>query len=187
MLRLPSRLYVFSIGDVLRGYRQVIASGEDSISIDASALRYIDPLGLCMLAAMINQLIRRNIAVSITGMASDISAIDGTNKFVRPILAGNANSTVEISTPIICVTARQSEFEPAAELDVDHVIPLGINVHGECKCREILSVRHRQRMVRTGHHPRHAICVRHGSRMLHAPVTRLCPGRGSVYQSKQER
>src|SRR5690348_11323804 len=49
------------------------------------------------------------------GMASDIAKLDGKNKFVRPILAGNAYSTVEISTPIICVTVRQSEFEPAAE------------------------------------------------------------------------
>src|SRR5688572_5071830 len=50
------------------------------------------------------------------GQASDIAKSEGANKFVRPILAGNAYSTVEISTPIICVTVRQSEFEPAAEL-----------------------------------------------------------------------
>ncbi len=50
------------------------------------------------------------------GQASDISKLEGTNKFVRPILAGNAYSTVEITTPIICVTVRQSEFEAAAEL-----------------------------------------------------------------------
>jgi electron transfer flavoprotein alpha subunit len=50
------------------------------------------------------------------GMASDIAKSEGTNKFVRPILAGNAYSTVEVSTPIIAVTVRQSEFEPAAEL-----------------------------------------------------------------------
>ena len=51
------------------------------------------------------------------GMASDIAKLgDAKNRFVRPILAGNAYSTVEISTPTICVTARQSEFEPAAEL-----------------------------------------------------------------------
>lgn len=49
------------------------------------------------------------------GMASDISKLEGSNKFVRPILAGNAYSTVEISTPVICVTVRQSEFEPAGE------------------------------------------------------------------------
>jgi electron transfer flavoprotein alpha subunit len=50
------------------------------------------------------------------GMASDVAKAEGKNAFVRPILAGNAYSTVEISTPIICVTVRQSEFEAAAEL-----------------------------------------------------------------------
>jgi electron transfer flavoprotein alpha subunit len=50
------------------------------------------------------------------GMASDIAKLAAKNQFVRPILAGNAYSTVEIETPIICVTVRQSEFEPAAEL-----------------------------------------------------------------------
>jgi electron transfer flavoprotein alpha subunit len=50
------------------------------------------------------------------GMASDIGAILAGNRFKRPVLAGNAYSTVEISTPAICVTVRQSEFEAAAEL-----------------------------------------------------------------------
>jgi electron transfer flavoprotein alpha subunit len=50
------------------------------------------------------------------GMASDIAKMDGKNTFERPILAGNAYSKVEITTPIICVTPRQSEFEAAAEL-----------------------------------------------------------------------
>jgi electron transfer flavoprotein alpha subunit len=49
------------------------------------------------------------------GMASDISKIAAKDTFVRPILAGNAYSTVQISTPIVCVTPRQSEFEAAAE------------------------------------------------------------------------
>jgi electron transfer flavoprotein alpha subunit len=46
-------------------------------------------------------------------MASDISKLEGGNRFTRPILAGNAYSTVEVSTPVICVTVRQSEFAPA--------------------------------------------------------------------------
>jgi electron transfer flavoprotein alpha subunit len=50
------------------------------------------------------------------GMASDIAKSEGKNQFIRPILAGNAYSKVEVSTPVICVTVRQSEFEPAAEL-----------------------------------------------------------------------
>jgi len=50
------------------------------------------------------------------GMASDIAKMASGTSFVRPILAGNAYSTVEITTPTIVVTVRQSEFEPAAEL-----------------------------------------------------------------------
>jgi len=50
------------------------------------------------------------------GMASDISKLDGKDAFVRPILAGNAYSKVQITTPIIVVTPRQSEFEAAGEL-----------------------------------------------------------------------
>jgi electron transfer flavoprotein alpha subunit len=51
------------------------------------------------------------------GMASDISGLAAANQFIRPILAGNAYITVEISTPIVCVTVRQSEFTAAEALD----------------------------------------------------------------------
>ncbi|HZJ66612.1 MAG TPA: FAD-binding protein [Kofleriaceae bacterium] len=50
------------------------------------------------------------------GMASDVSRLAGKDSFTRPVLAGNAYSTVQIKTPIIVVTPRQSEFEPATEL-----------------------------------------------------------------------
>jgi electron transfer flavoprotein alpha subunit len=50
------------------------------------------------------------------GMASDVAKITGKDTFVRPVLAGNAYSTVQVKTPIIVVTPRQSEFEPATEL-----------------------------------------------------------------------
>lgn len=50
------------------------------------------------------------------GMASDIAGLVAKNQFKRPILAGNAYSTVEISGDVVCVTVRQSEFEPAAPL-----------------------------------------------------------------------
>ncbi len=49
------------------------------------------------------------------GMASDISRMESGNRFARPILAGNAYSTVEVSTPVVCVTVRQSEFAAADE------------------------------------------------------------------------
>jgi electron transfer flavoprotein alpha subunit len=61
-------------------------------------------------------LLPRVAALLDAGMASDIAKIETKDTFVRPILAGNAYSTVQVATPIICVTPRQSEFEPAAEL-----------------------------------------------------------------------
>jgi electron transfer flavoprotein alpha subunit len=60
-------------------------------------------------------LLPRVAALLDAGMASDISKLEAGNRFSRPILAGNAYSSVEISTPIICVTVRQSEFPAAAE------------------------------------------------------------------------
>ena len=50
------------------------------------------------------------------GMASDVAKLEAANQFTRPILAGNAYATVEISTPIVCVTVRQSEFKGAEPL-----------------------------------------------------------------------
>jgi electron transfer flavoprotein alpha subunit len=67
-------------------------------------------------SAIGKDLIPRVAALLDAGVASDIKAIAAANQFVRPILAGNAYSTVEIGTPTVCVTVRQSEFEPAAEL-----------------------------------------------------------------------
>lgn len=61
-------------------------------------------------------LLPRVAALIGAGMASDISGLVGKNQFRRPILAGNAYSTVEISTDVICVTVRQSEFAVATEL-----------------------------------------------------------------------
>jgi electron transfer flavoprotein alpha subunit len=61
-------------------------------------------------------LMPRVAALLDAGMASDVSKVAGKTQFVRPILAGNAYSTVEVSSPIIVVTPRQSEFEPAAPL-----------------------------------------------------------------------
>jgi electron transfer flavoprotein alpha subunit len=50
------------------------------------------------------------------GMASDIAKLETKDTFVRPVLAGNAYSTVQVSTPMICITVRQSEFDAAPEL-----------------------------------------------------------------------
>ncbi len=66
--------------------------------------------------SMGKDLLPRVAALLDAGMASDVSKLAGKDTFVRPILAGNAYSTVQVTTPIICVTPRQSEFEPAPEL-----------------------------------------------------------------------
>ncbi len=49
------------------------------------------------------------------GMASDISEVKGKDEFKRPILAGNAFSTVKVNSEVVCVSARQSAFDPATE------------------------------------------------------------------------
>ncbi len=62
-------------------------------------------------------LLPRIAGLADAGMASDVAGLVAKNQFKRPILAGNAYSTVEVTTDLICVTPRQSEFEPATELD----------------------------------------------------------------------
>ena len=61
-------------------------------------------------------LMPRVAALLDSGMASDIADIEAKDTFKRSVLAGNAFSRVQISSEIICVTARQSEFPPAEPL-----------------------------------------------------------------------
>lgn len=51
------------------------------------------------------------------GLASDISSVDassGALVYKRPMYAGNATATMQVTTPVQVVSVRQSEFEPAA-------------------------------------------------------------------------
>jgi electron transfer flavoprotein alpha subunit len=66
-------------------------------------------------------LVPRVAALLDAGMASDVSAIVGKDTFRRPILAGNAIATAQVSGPIVCVTTRQTEFQ----LPAGDVAPLG--------------------------------------------------------------
>jgi electron transfer flavoprotein alpha subunit len=50
------------------------------------------------------------------GMASDVSAVVGPQRFRRPIAAGNVVAEVEVTTPVRVVTARQTEFAAPAPL-----------------------------------------------------------------------
>jgi electron transfer flavoprotein alpha subunit len=67
-------------------------------------------------------LMPRVAALLDAGMASDVSKVESADTFVRPILAGNAYSTVQVTTPIVVVTPRQTEFEPAAELGTEGAV-----------------------------------------------------------------
>ncbi len=59
-------------------------------------------------------LMPRVAALMGAGMASDICGVAGTNKFKRPVAAGNALALVEVAGDTIVVTPRQTEFEAAA-------------------------------------------------------------------------
>ena len=58
-------------------------------------------------------LMPRVAALLNAGMASDVASIEGKNTFVRAIAAGNAFSKIEVTSELLCVTARQSAFDPA--------------------------------------------------------------------------
>ncbi|HJX51887.1 MAG TPA: FAD-binding protein [Polyangia bacterium] len=47
------------------------------------------------------------------GMASEIVGVTGAKTFRRPTYAGNALTDVEVLTPVVVATVRQTEFPPA--------------------------------------------------------------------------
>jgi electron transfer flavoprotein alpha subunit len=47
------------------------------------------------------------------GMASDVVRVDGANRFRRPAYAGNALSDIEVASPTIVASVRQTAFAPA--------------------------------------------------------------------------
>jgi electron transfer flavoprotein alpha subunit len=56
----------------------------------------------------------RAAALLEAGMASDVTAVKGPKTFRRPTFAGNALTDVEVLTPLVVATVRQTEFAPAA-------------------------------------------------------------------------
>jgi electron transfer flavoprotein alpha subunit len=72
---------------------------------------------ICATATSVGKdVVPRVAALTDAGMASDITEVLGAREFKRPIYAGNAYSCVKVTGDLICVTARQSSFDPAAEL-----------------------------------------------------------------------
>ncbi|MCU1278908.1 MAG: Electron transfer flavoprotein alpha subunit [bacterium] len=58
-------------------------------------------------------LMPRVAALLDAGLVSDAIAIVAANQFKRPMMAGNLLATVEVTTPIVAATVRQTEFKPA--------------------------------------------------------------------------
>jgi len=58
-------------------------------------------------------LLPRVAATLDAGLVSDVIAIVSANTFKRPMMAGNVIATVEVTTPIVVATVRQTEFKPA--------------------------------------------------------------------------
>jgi len=58
-------------------------------------------------------LMPRVAALLDAGLVSDVIAIVGDKQFKRPMMAGNVIATVEVSTPTVVATVRQTEFKPA--------------------------------------------------------------------------
>jgi electron transfer flavoprotein alpha subunit len=63
--------------------------------------------------SMGKDLMPRVAALLDAGLVSDAIAIVGPTTFKRPMMAGNVIATVEVSTPIVVATVRQTEFPPA--------------------------------------------------------------------------
>jgi electron transfer flavoprotein alpha subunit len=58
-------------------------------------------------------LLPRVAALLDAGMASDVIAVLGPKTFKRPMQAGNIIATVEVQTPIVVASVRQTGFPPA--------------------------------------------------------------------------
>ncbi|MDB4968243.1 MAG: electron transfer flavoprotein subunit alpha [Myxococcales bacterium] len=58
-------------------------------------------------------LLPRVAALLDAGLVSDVIGIVNATTFKRPMMAGNVIATVEVGTPIIVATVRQTEFKPA--------------------------------------------------------------------------
>lgn len=72
---------------------------------------------ICATATAVGKDVMPRVAALLdAGMASDIADMDGKDTFKRATLAGNAFSRIQISSDIVCLTARQSEFSPAEAL-----------------------------------------------------------------------
>ena len=70
--KLPSSLSVYTVDRALAGYCAIVESDAEALEIDASRLRFVDPMGLCVLAAIVQKLTVRGVAVRLSGLDPDV-------------------------------------------------------------------------------------------------------------------
>ena len=74
------------------------------------------------------------------GMASDVIRVDGANRFRRPAYAGNALNDVEIASPVVVISVRQTAFAPAAAAAAPGAVEAGSVGAVDALGSEIVSV-----------------------------------------------
>jgi electron transfer flavoprotein alpha subunit len=87
----------------------------------ATALsKAVKDLGVSHLGAtstnLAKDLFPRASALIGAGMISEVIGVKGPKAFIRPTNAGNALGVVEVLTPVVVATVRQTEFAPAEAL-----------------------------------------------------------------------
>jgi len=74
------------------------------------------------------------------GMASDIVAVIGPKSFCRPTYAGNALAEVEVETPVILATVRQTDFTAADPIAARGAVEAGRPAKVDALGAEIVAV-----------------------------------------------
>ena len=74
MLYLPERLYIYNVSKLIQMSKLIIGLGDDRVAIDARALRYVDPAGLCTLGCVLRKLDRFGIGIELINLDEDMVA-----------------------------------------------------------------------------------------------------------------
>jgi len=74
MFELPDRLYVYNVGELIQMSKRAIGLGEDRIAIDAKALTYVDPAGLCTLGCILRKLDTLDISIELANLDEEMAA-----------------------------------------------------------------------------------------------------------------
>jgi electron transfer flavoprotein alpha subunit len=82
----------------------------------------------------------RAAALLEAGMASDVVAVTGGKTFRRPTYAGNALADVEVTSPIVVATVRQTDFAPAAAAGAGGTIEAGAVGAVDAKGAEVVGL-----------------------------------------------